>query len=172
MRKIIMGAGSRNMVQSPDRLLIYKNLEQEVLRLAKSFDLHLISGGAEGWDEAIAKVALRNELPYTLMLPHKGYPEHYWGKNSLLKRNRMAEFNELLEGAHKVLYVCKDVSVKVNGGNQRHSNFVRNDLMISSADAALVYDGGTPGTNHAIEQLDKAKKPYKVAPFSLEPFTL
>ena len=149
------------MVVADNAKSIYENLEAEVLRLAAKYpELHLISGMAEGWDEAIAKVGMRNGIPYTAMIPNKGYDDYYWRRNSLLGVNRINTFNELYYKAHEVVYVCD--SLYVNGV---HSNFVRNEHMVNMCDGALVYEPTSRGTAHAVKLLKDAGKPYKVYPF-------
>lgn len=150
------------MVVANNAKAIYDNLEAEVLRLrAKYPDLHVISGMAEGWDEAIAKAAMRNSIPYTVMIPNKGYGDYYWRRNSLLGVDRSATFATLCEHAREVVYVCD--SLYVNGV---HSNFVRNQAMVDACDGALVYEATSNGTRDAVTRLIKAGKPYKVYPFS------
>lgn len=161
----IMGTGSRSLVTHKDRVEIYRNLEAEVLRLAAKYsDLTLISGMAEGWDEAIAKVAMRNDIPYIVMIPNLGYGKYYWQQNSLLKRDRMATFNELITNATDIVYVCKYIYENVDGV-RTHANFIRNQAMVSACDGALVYDAASSGTRDAVTRLKKAGKPYKVYPF-------
>lgn len=157
----IMGTGSRSMVTHKDRVEIYHNLEAEVLRLAAKYpNLHLISGMAEGWDEAIAKAAFRNNIPYSVYLPNSGYGKYYWGDHSFLGVNRIDTFNELVLGAQERIVVCK--SIYENGV---HANFIRNQAMVDACDGALVYEGTSSGTRDAVNRLTKAGKPYKVYPF-------
>lgn len=153
------------MVLAADAKAIYDNLEQEVLRLQVKYPtLHLISGMAEGWDEAIAKVAMRNSIPYTVMIPNLGYGKYYWQQNSLLKRDRMSTFIELINNAADVVYVCKYIYENVDGV-RTHANFIRNQAMVDACDGALVYDATSSGTRDAVTRLVKAGKPYKVYPF-------
>ena len=162
MKIKIMGTGSRSMVTHKDRATIYSGLEKKILQLAdKHGDIVLISGVAEGWDEAIAKVGMRNGIPYICCVPNKGYGDYYWRRNSLLGVNRINTFNELCEKAHEVVYVCD--SLYVNGV---HSNFVRNEHMVNMCDGALVYEPTSRGTAHAVKLLKEAGKPYKVYPFN------
>lgn len=157
----IMGTGSRSMVTHKDRVAIYSNLEAEVLKLQQKYsDLHLISGMAEGWDEAVAKVALRNNIPYSVYLPNNGYGKYYWGEHSFLGVDRMHTFNELVLGATERIVVCK--SLYVDGV---HANFVRNQAMVDACDGALVFDALSRGTKDAVTRLIKAGKPYKMYPF-------
>lgn len=158
----IMGTGSRSMLTHAGVKSIYLNLEAEVLRLAAEYsDLTLISGMAEGWDEAIAKVAMRNNIPYIVMIPNRGYGDYYWGRNSLLQINRMKTFDQLCDQASEVIYVCK--SLYVDGV---HANFIRNQAMVDACDSALVYEPNSRGTRDAVTRLKAAGKPFKVYPFS------
>jgi len=157
----IMGTGSRSMVLHKDRVTIYRNLEEEILRFAAKFpDLHLISGMAEGWDEAIAKVGMRNSIPYSVMIPNRGYGDYYWRRNSLIKVDRMSTFNQLVNAASEVTYVCN--SIYVNGV---HANFIRNQAMVDACDGALVYEATSNGTRDAVARLNRAGKSYRLAPF-------
>lgn len=160
----IMGTGSRSMVTNPKAMDIYKNLEGFILMLKeKDPDLILISGMAEGWDEAIAKVGLRNGIPYIVAIPNRTYGSYYWGKKSLTSQNRMDTFNKLVDGAAEEIYVCN--SIYVNGV---HANFIRNQWMVDACDAALVFDPSSSGTKDAVARLTAAKKPYRASPFSLQ----
>jgi len=157
----IMGTGSRSMVVRNDRVAIYQNLEAEIIRLAAKYPtLHLISGMAEGWDEAIAKAAMRNDIPFTAMIPNRGYGDYYWRRNSLLKVDRLATFNQLVNAANEVIYVCKGLYV-----DGVHANFVRNQAMVNACDGALVYEPTSSGTQDAVRRLTEANKPYKTYPF-------
>lgn len=163
----IMGTGSRSMVKAPDAKAVYDNLEAKVLMLSAKYpDLQLISGMAEGWDEAIAKVAMRNSIPYTVMIPNLGYGSYYWGKNSLLGVDRMATFNELITHATDIVYVCKYIYENVDGV-RTHANFIRNQAMVDACDGALVYKPESAGTRDAIARLKAAGKPYMIAPFKV-----
>ena len=158
----VMGTGSRSMVVAADRHQIYDDLRNHVLSLRVQHpDLILISGMAEGWDEAIAKVGMREGIPYLAYVPNPGYGRYYWQEHTLTGRNRMSTFNELLVAAQKVIYVAQTVYV----GNV-HANFVRNQVMVDACDMALVYNPQSSGTRHAVSLLHAAGKPYTVAPFA------
>ena len=158
----VMGTGSRSMVVAADRHQIYDDLRNHVLSLrARHPDLVLISGMAEGWDEAIAKVGFRESIPYLVYVPNPGYGRYYWQEHSLTGRNRMATFNELLAAARQVIYVAQTIYV-----GDVHANFVRNQAMVDACNMALVYNPTSSGTRHAIELLKAAGKPFTVAPFA------
>jgi hypothetical protein len=150
------------MVTHKDRVAIYNNLEQEIFRLADQHgDIVLISGMAEGWDEAITKIGMRNEIPYICCLPNKGYGDYYWRRNSLLGVNRIETFNELCEKANDVVFVCDTLYV-----DGVHANFIRNQFMVDLCTHALVYDKSSAGTRDAVKRLEAAGKPFKAYPFS------
>jgi uncharacterized phage-like protein YoqJ len=160
----VMGTGSRSMVTAPDRIAVYQNLDSKILQLQDE-DPHLvlISGMAEGWDEAIAKIGMRREIPYIVCLPNDGYGRYYWAQHSLLGVNRIDMFNELILHATEVIIVCN--SLYEDG---IHSNFVRNQFMVDLCDAALVYNPSSSGTRDAVGRLRAAHKPYFCAPFDLQ----
>ncbi len=163
----LMGTGARALRTDPQAQKIYSEL-REFLRDVKKwcedkgFTLHIISGMAEGWDEALAKAAIAESIPFTAAIPNHGYAEHYWGKASLLGRNRISEFNAILEKAAEVVYVCDWVYHPVTG---EHANFVRNRWMVNKATHALVYDPSSSGTRHGVAELKKAQVPFDVFPF-------
>lgn len=157
----VMGTGSRSMLTHPDRREIYSVLEYKILLMAEQDEVTLITGMAEGWDEAIAKVGLRNNIPYLCYVPTYSYGEYYWGKKSLLGHNRLNIFQDLLKGAQDVHFVCGN-NLYVNG---EHANFVRNRAMVGVADQALVYNPSSPGTAHCVRMLKANKVPYSVYPF-------
>jgi hypothetical protein len=160
----IMGTGSRSMITALDRQAIYDNLEARILQLAHKYpDLQLISGMAEGWDEAIAKVGMRNHIPYAVILPNKGYGRYYWEEHSLLGENRGKTFTQLCGNATRIEYVC--TTLYANG---LHSNFVRNQRMVDLCDMALVFNPQSSGTRDAVARLRTANKPFEVAPFTLQ----
>jgi hypothetical protein len=165
----VMGTGSRSLVLEPKevREQVKAKLIEEIEKLkAKHPNLVLISGMAEGWDELIARVAVELGLPFIAMVPNKGYGAYYWGKNSLMKKDRMASFDDLLAKAQRVIYTCDSIYVYDVDGKKTHSNFVRNQAMVNMCHGALVYKSESPGTRDAVKRLQAAKKPYKIYPFT------
>lgn len=168
----VMGTGSRSMLTEPNAKEIYQNLETYILILKeKDPDLVLISGMAEGWDEAIAKVGLRNKIPYIVALPNDGYGDYYWTPaappkkkdGSLLGIDRRSTFRDLVSHAEEIVFVCKTVYV-----NGVHANFIRNQWMVDQCDMALVYNPQSSGTRDAVGKLKTARKPYSIYPFSTQ----
>lgn len=158
----VMGTGSRSMVLEDSAKEIYLILEKRILELLEEHgEITLITGMAEGWDEAIAKVGLRNSIPYFAYVPHPTYGDYYWGRKSLTGKNRMATFNKLLNGATDVTIVAQDLYV-----SGQHVNFVRNQWMVNACDLALVYNPQSKGTRDAVARLRQANKPYEIYPFA------
>lgn len=155
----LMGTGSRSMVTRKDCREIYARLEEKILFMNESDDLHLISGMAEGWDEAIAKVGMRNGIPYSVYIPSPTYGTYYWGQHSLTGKNRKATFDKLCGHAAEVHVVCADHQFG-------KANFVRNQAMVDACDGALVFDSSSSGTRDAVNRLSKATKPFEIYPFA------
>jgi len=63
------------MLTHPQAKEIYSDLEDYLLWYHEKEvgGIHLISGMAEGWDEAIAKVGMRNNIPYDVYIPTRNY---------------------------------------------------------------------------------------------------
>lgn len=159
----VMGTGSRSMVTAENASEIYKVLREKIFEIREAHpDLVLISGMAEGWDEAIAKIGLRDEIPYHAYLPNPTYGSYYWGQHSKLGVDRKETFDTLLNGAQEVIVSCDAIYTP----EKEHSNFLRNREMIAASDLALVYDAGSSGTRHAVMHLKAAGVPMEIYPFN------
>lgn len=159
----VMGTGSRSMRTDPNAQAIFERLITYVQMLAEKHDVMLISGMAEGWDEAIARTAIRLGIPFVAALPNEGYGKYYWQNHSVTGQDRYATFQTLLERAEHVEIVCD--SLYVDG---LHSNFVRNQWMVDHCDYALVFNAQSPGTRDAVARLRQGGKTFDVYPFSLQ----
>ena len=145
---VIAGTGSRSLILDEGKMNKVKEYLINLLTQAKAKygnNLVVISGMAEGFDEALARAAMSVGVTLIAAIPNKGYSAHYWGKNSQLKVDRMNAFQELAGYAHRsggVYYVC-GTSIYVDG---KHSNFVRNEWMGDRADIVWVYNPTSRGT--------------------------
>ena len=156
-----MGTGSRSMIMHPDAREHYEYLRHIILAARDADDeLVLISGMAEGFDEAIAKIGMREGIPYIACVPNPTYGNYYWRDHSVTGRNRIETFRELMSHAQDIIFVCN--SIYQNG---EHSNFVRNQYMVDICDMAYVYKPQSSGTRDAVRRLDRAEKPYFILPF-------
>lgn len=151
----LMGTGSRSMLTNPNAKKIYEALRVWILEFREQHpNLVLISGMAEGWDEAVAKIGMRENIPYICAIPNKTYGDYYWRHKSLLGENRIRVFNNLLNHACEIVYVCD--ALYVNG---THANFIRNSWMVDHADAAVVYMAHSSGTRDAVAKLHARRVP-------------
>lgn len=134
---IIAGTGHR-----PDKLDGYGREAHEKLVAIACAGLgdivgdvtRVISGGALGWDQALAEAALRLNLPLTLALPFSGFWSK-WPKSS-------QDYLELLVSrADEVVYVCE-------GGYAPWKMQERNKWMVDNCDTVLALWNGTDGGTH------------------------
>ena len=145
---VIAGTGSRSLILDEGKMNKVQEYLIDLLTQAKAKhgnNLVVISGMAEGFDEALARAAMSVGVTLIAAIPNKGYSAYYWRNNSQLKVDRMDSFQELAGYAHRsggVHYVCgKDIYV-----NGKHSNFVRNEWMADRADVVWVYNPISKGT--------------------------
>lgn len=145
---VIAGTGSRSLILDEGKMNKVQEYLIDLLTQAKAKhgnNLVVISGMAEGFDEALARAAMCVGVTLIAAIPNKGYSAYYWRNNSQLKVDRMDSFQELAGYAHRsggVHYVCgKDIYV-----NGKHSNFVRNEWMADRADVVWVYNPISKGT--------------------------
>lgn len=105
----------------------------------------VISGGALGWDQALAHAALSAEIPLVMALPFKGF-ESKWPKSS------QDFLHELMQSA-KIEYVCEE-------GYAPWKMQKRNEWMVDHADTVLaLWDGSSGGTGNCIAYANKVGKP-------------
>ena len=119
--------------------------------------LMVVSGGAMGWDAALAYCATMEGVPYKLVLPSKDYGSFYWKESP-------GSFRRMVNLAASVEYVC--ASHIGSNGRPGGANFDRNKAMVDMAHEFLVYDVGSPGTRHAVSLIRLAGKPMIEFPVS------
>src|SRR5688500_16239866 len=134
---IIAGTGPRRIVQEDWMMTEFTDTMTDILKQGKAVHgdkLIVISGMAEGFDEALAKAAIRATVPFHAFLPTDLYGAYYWSeKNSMLHRDRTGEFYELLaQAAHQV--VCSATTWIMRGTQKYHANLLRNEMMVDAAD--------------------------------------
>ncbi len=147
----IAGTGTRKLIT--DLVQMEKVICQisDTLRAAKAArgEIIVISGMAEGFDEALARGAIKAGVPFHAYIPHPTYGQYYWGKNSLTGRNRNQEFDSLKGQAAYVVVVAN--SLYLNG---LHVNYHRNIAMVDACDILWAYrptSGITTGTKHCVD---------------------
>lgn len=141
--KTYAGSGSREL--KGDSILFDKVVVRLIEMIEQTKPALLITGMAEGFDEALAIAAIATDTPLRAMIPNAGYGQHYWGKKSVTGRNRMTEFEYIIAYAQStggVEYVCDGLY----GPDGRHANFHRNEAMAKACDKAWIYNPVTRGT--------------------------
>lgn len=183
-----MGTGSRELIVDPNAKEVYDNTEEYLVwrHEQEVGGIHLICGLAEGFDEVIGLVGLRNNIPYDCYIPTKDYGNYYWAQHSLTKRNRIDRFNEIMLGARAVHYL-EDLyhqtpkflsgpgimrgpnywigDPQLGEGMWLHANMARNEEMVKVSDMAVVYDKGSRGTRDAVARLKARRMPLEYYPF-------
>ena len=105
----------------------------------------VISGMAQGWDEAVARAALRLGIPFIAAVPSPGYGKKYWP-------DRLYQFMDLLAAAQRVEMVSDFPGAR--------SMQIRNEWMVDRADLMLaLHDGSWGGTFNCIQYARKRRVP-------------
>jgi uncharacterized phage-like protein YoqJ len=98
----------------------------------------IISGMAQGWDQALAQAAVNCGIPFICALPFKGQ-ENKWSYKS------QRYYNKLLSKADEVIYVCDE-------GYEPYKMQIRNEWMVDNCDIVLaMWDGTTGGTLNCLK---------------------
>lgn len=106
----------------------------------------IISGGALGWDQALALAAWDLGIPVTLALPFDGF-DSKWPKSS------QEELLYLIKRADRVVNVC-------DSGYAPWKMQVRNKWMVDSSDKVLaLWDGSDGGTANCVRYAESVGKP-------------
>ena len=145
---IVSGTGHR-----PDKLGGYsKEVHNRLTTLAcaglgdiKGTVTKVVSGGALGWDQALAEAALRLDIPLVMALPFEGF-ECKWPKES-------QEFLHSLMNPAEVVFVSEP-------GYAAWKMQVRNKWMVDNSDLVLALWNGTDGgTANCVRYAEKVGKP-------------
>lgn len=111
-----------------------------------NFVQRVISGGALGWDQALAWGAVSEKIPLTLALPFPQF-QSMWPKAS------QEELEHLVSHADKVVYVCDE-------GYAPWKMQERNQWMVDHCDTVLAMWNGTDGgTHNCIKYANRTGKP-------------
>lgn len=106
----------------------------------------VISGGALGWDQALAWATLRLKIPLIMALPFKDFDQK-WPSAS------RGKFNLICADAAEVIYVCEE-------GYAPWKMQERNKWMVDHSDRVLALWNGTDGgTANCVRYAEKAGKP-------------
>lgn len=163
----VAGTGPRSLqtASTEDKKAAYSIVAAELIRLQAKYgeDLVIMSGMAEGFDKLLATVAIDLGIPLYCAIPSRNYGSYYWGQKSATGTNQFPKFQEIVNSAKHVTYVDK-ITPGMQGlyRDGKHINFIRNEFMVFTADAFLVWDATSPGTRNCIKLVVDSGKPYKI----------
>jgi uncharacterized phage-like protein YoqJ len=116
----------------------YKHLPEGTSRI--------ISGGALGWDQALALAALQASIPLVMALPFPNF-ESRWPRES------QHNLHQLIDKSADIVFVC-------DGGYAPWKMQKRNEWMVDKADSVLALWNGTDGgTANCVRYAEKVGKP-------------
>ncbi len=172
----IAGTGTRDIVRSKEAMdWMINNLTETLVKGKEKLgdELSVISGMAEGFDEALAIAAIKAKVPFHAYIPGHGFASHFWGESSTTGRDRLQMFERILSEAAEVHYTVGPgeslYQFDIRGGRREHINFIRNYDMVDACDKLWVYPtrlDGKPsgGTAHAYRYAKKIGCPYHILP--------
>ena len=151
---IIAGTGSRSLAFPENEAIFERVVDTLCVTLEQRAPegLEIISGGAEGFDHALALAAFGANVPCHLFLPSPDYGKWYWQQHSQTGEDRYSEFEAMVKQAASVRYVC----AHHHGGR---ANFIRNDAMIEAADKVWVWNPSSSGTRGAVRTAKRLGRP-------------
>jgi uncharacterized phage-like protein YoqJ len=135
---ILAGTGHRpvtlNLTYSKsDRQLLFDFALSSLQKQALTSNDTIISGMANGWDQALACAAIELEIPFIAALPFKGQ-ESKWPESG------KSHYNYLLSKAKETVIVCE-------GGYANWKYYARDKWMVDHADGILaLWSGIKSGT--------------------------
>ncbi len=153
---VIAGTGTRQLINE-DKEYRHKVLNYLIDLLTKAKAKHgdnliVISGMAEGFDEALARAAVAVGVPFVAAVPNSSYINYYWTR-SKTGSSRLKHGIDLLGQASEVVYVCKThvSNMPKYNGRAGSANFERNEWMVDRANVVWAYNPNrSSGTNHCI----------------------
>lgn len=114
----------------------------EKIRELGEIDYHFISGMALGWDQAVARAALRLGFTFTAAIP-------FFGQESKWPKSSQREYRDLIHQAKEVVTVS-------DGRYAPWKMQVRNEWMVDRADVVLaLWDGSNGGTANCVRYAEK-----------------
>jgi len=143
---IVAGTGHR-----PNKLGGYNN--DSYLKLVKIAEdwIHenkptkIISGMAQGWDQALAQAAINLSIPFIAAIPFRGQ-ESVWSYKG------QKYYDNLLTKAESVEYICDE-------GYAPQKMQIRNKWMVDKSDVVLaMWDGTNGGTYNCIKYAQSKEK--------------
>lgn len=148
---IVAGTGHR-----PNKLGGYgQEVEERLIHVAVDYleeiwfndeSFLVISGGALGWDQALAKAAYRLNIPFQMYLPFKDF-DVKWPKVS------RDSLDFLCRAAEEVKYISEP-------GYNPYKMQLRNEAMVNAAHFVIaLWNGTNGGTANCVRYAEKVGKP-------------
>ncbi len=144
----LAGTGHRSqkiggfILPNPTYIYICQQIEKHLKELKPD---SVISGGAIGFDQYLANVAINLGIPLTIAVPFKGQ-ELKWPEKSQKQY-------------HKLLNKASDIVIVSDGGYSAQKMRIRNEWMINNCDIVLAcWDGSKGGTFNCINYAKSVKK--------------
>ena len=144
---IVAGTGHRpNKLGGYGKEAATKVVDTAVDWLAINRPTKVISGGALGWDQALAAAASIVEIPYVMALP-------FFNLGAKWPKESAAYLDYLCEGAADVIFVCEP-------GYAPWKMQKRNEWMVDNCDTVLaLWNGTSGGTANCVAYAEKMGKP-------------
>lgn len=102
---------------------------------------HVISGGAQGWDQALAQAAINLDLKLTMALPYRGF-----GKDSGWPQVAVLRLELICGAADEVVFTDEATGWKGEPGYHIAKLQIRNQWMTDNSTAMIaLWDGGQKG---------------------------
>lgn len=149
---IVAGTGHR-----PDKLggwnntsAFYKTVEVAIDALEEHSPSEVISGGACGWDLALAHAAMELGFPLTMAIPFEG------------QESRWSDFWKQLYGEALEYATKREVIFEAKTYEEvKRALLGRNTWMVENCDLVLaMWNGSQGGTAHCIREARRLGKPY------------
>jgi len=146
--RVLAGTGHRLSVLGGDRTETFDRLVRYAIAVIPSHKpTKVISGMAEGWDQAIVKACIHLGIPFVASVPFEGQ-ESVWSPDA------QKMYREMLVAAHRVVIVSE-------GGFAPHKYHIRDEWMVDNSIATLALWNGfkNGGTYNTVKYAEKIKKP-------------
>ncbi len=132
------------------RLIEFAEIQiQETLKENDRTVAGIISGCAQGWDNAVAHAALNLKLPLLAAVPFEGM-DAKWPEET------KKDFKDILDRATKVVIVSE-------GGYENKKFFIRDKYMVDNCNLVLACHNGSTegGTAITVKYANEVKKPIR-----------
>lgn len=149
--KIICGTGHRPNKLGPKPYCYGQEMKSKLIRLAR-FALEkvkpdlVITGGALGWDQALAMACHEAGIPFDIYIPFEGF-DATWPDESQVYLARLMK-------------LAREVKICSGPGYSPEKMQIRNEMMVNPSEYVLaLWDGSSGGTKNCLDYAAKLKRP-------------